>query len=268
MNKMCTQYNRGKKKKKKRRRLHTIDLAPVLFFLRLSPLTYWINKDECRSRVLSRGGPNNSTSKSLLEDTSTVFLKTTGYARVISYLYPASAISTATCPDLAKVSLKGSGERLRAAFSYYIQGLLRRRGNLRQRFRLAACDVTSRLLSGGRGTPRPYDRSFLPLCWTRLTSLQGRRGLCSSKSEGSTGRSSPSEGRVFLRRPAASGCRGPQGPILAFGWPPFFPPCHARRQLEMSSKASLGLLHGPGPGEQRDGGWRRCAEAAAIEALR
>lgn len=187
---------------------------------------------------------------------------------MVSYLYPASAISTDTCPDLAKVSLKGSGERLRAAFSYYIQSLLRRRGNLRQRFRLAACDVKSRLLSGGRGTPRPYDRSFLPLCWTALTFLQGRRGLCSSKSEGSTGRSPPSDGRVFRRRPAASGCRGPQGPILAFEWPPFFPPCHARRHQEMSSKAWLGLLHGPGPGDGA-GGWRRpCAEATAIEALR
>lgn len=149
---------------------------------------------------------------------------------------------------------------MRAAFSYYIQGLLRRRGNLRQRFRLAACDVTSRLLSGGRGTPRPYDRSFLPLCWPRLTSLQGRRGLCSSKSEGSTRRSPPSDGRVFLRRPAASGCRGPQGPILAFGWPSFFPPSHARPHLEMSSKAWLGLLHGPGPGE-RGGGGRWMEEA-------
>lgn len=155
-----------------------------------------------------------------------------------------------------------------AAFSYYIQGLLRRRGNLRQRFRLAACDAaTSRChVSGGRGTPRPYDRTFLPLCWTRLTSILGRR---SSKSQGSTGRSPPSDGRVFLRRPAASGCRGPQGPILAFGWRPFFPPCHARRHLKMSSKAWLGLLHGPGPGEQGADGWRRrCAEAAAIEVLR
>ena len=179
---------------------------------------------------------------------------------MVSYLYPASAISTDTCPDLAKVSLKGSGERLRAAFSYYIQSLLRRRGNLRQRFRLAACDVKSRLLSGGRGTPRPYDRSFLPLCWTALTFLQGRRGLCSSKSEGSTGRSPPSDGRVFRRRPAASGCRGPQGPILALPRSPA--PGDVLEGLAGASPRA-------GPGEQGAGGWRRpCAEAAAIEALR
>lgn len=75
MNKMCIQYNTKEKKK------DVFFTRPI--WLRtsssswLGPLIYRINKDECRSKGLSRGGLNNSTSKSLLEDASTVFLKTT-----------------------------------------------------------------------------------------------------------------------------------------------------------------------------------------------
>lgn len=159
---------------------------------------------------------------------------------------------------------------MRAAFSYYIQGLLRRRANLRQRFRLAAYDVSFRLLSV-EGDPAPPGPNLPPAAMRGSAHLPpGPSRPHSSRSAGSSiGWFAPSDGRGFLRRSTASGCRGPEGPTLAFGWP------HSVRH---ATPADTGRSHGRpawsfsmGPALESRGpvGSRRPrAGVAAIAALR
>lgn len=91
----------------------------------------------------------------------------------LTLLYPVPAICTAGCPDLAKGLCERVGGRLRAAFLYYIHGPSPAAGNLPERLPQAACGCRIPASLGGRRTPRPYDRGFLPpLCGSPLTFLR------------------------------------------------------------------------------------------------
>lgn len=169
-------------------------------------------------------------------------LKTTGYTRDFLPLTLRLQSLQLDVQIRSKVSLKGSGKRLRAAFSYYIHGPSTAADRSSPAFPTGRKRLSHPGFSRveGRSEARP---SIVPPAtkWDSAHLRPDRRGLCLPGSEGSfTQRSPPSDDPVFLvflRRPAASGSRGPEGPTLAFGWPPFFTPCLARRRRETSSKA-------------------------------
>lgn len=146
---------------------------------------------------------------------------------------------------------------MRAAFPYYIQGLLRPRVRLRQPFRLAASDVTSRLLSGGRRTRAPTIRRSSG-CYAFL---QDRGDLCRSRSKGSTtGRVPRSEGRVLCADPPPQAAEAPKSQPWPSGGH------HSSRHATPARRLQGGVLEGrlgasawPGPGEQGSGGVEEAA---------
>lgn len=189
----------------------------------------------------------------------------TGYPRhLLPLLYPASAISTVRRPDLAR-SLKRVGGKVESSFFIlYTQAFY---GDSVSNWPRAV--VASRLLSGGGKTRGPrIDRSSRRDSGPRSPSSRPieasvHPGLRARPRAGLPSRAG--DGRVFLLRPAASGRRSPEGPALAFRWPPFFPPRHARRHFRGVLVGLAGAPRGPGPGEQGAGG---VGEAAAMQAHR
>lgn len=126
------------------------------------------------------------------------------------------------------------------------------RVNLRQLFQLAACHVISRLLSCGRKSRTPiinpsslhYEGHSSPSSRTMETSVvPGLRAL-------QPGCSLPAMARCSCTDPPPQAIEDLRGQP----WPSFchYSFCHATPANigGMSSKAWLGLHHGPSPGEQ------------------
>lgn len=164
---------------------------------------------------------------------------------------------------------------MRAAFSYYIH-----RPSPATAFPMGRVRLSRLGSSRVEGRPaRPSDRSFLsPRFGAPLTFVQAHRGFCSSRSACSaTG--GPS--RPLLARPgpamAERSCSDPPPPQAAEAPKAQPRPSGGRRSFrhatlaatfEASSKAWLGLLRGPDPGERGERGAGGAVEAAAIRAHR
>lgn len=154
---------------------------------------------------------------------------------------------------------------MRAAFPYYIQGLLRWQVHLRQRFRLAACAVTSRLLWGGRRIRAPtIHRSSGRDASSRTMETSDDPGLRAPQLGGSLPVMSKCCTQIRSLR-----LQRPQRANLGLWVATILPSKPRLPTLGESSKAWLGLLHGPALENRSPAGSRRSnGEGAAIMALR
>lgn len=150
---------------------------------------------------------------------------------------------------------------MRAAFSYYIH-----RPSTATAFPIGRVRLSRLGFSLVEGRPAAQG-SIVPLAVIRglLTFVQAHRGLGSSRSACSATGGPPVPCRRWQSVLAQTRRRSPEGPALAFRWPPFFPPRHARRHFRGVLEGLAGAPRGPGPGEQGAGG---VGEAAAMQAHR
>lgn len=113
---------------------------------------------------------------------------------------------------------------MRAAFSYYVQGLLRRRVNLRQRCRRP--HAMSRPGFSGWEEGPTIDRSSGRYAGAPLTFLQGRRGLCASRSGGARqpGGLLPAMAQCSCADPPPPAAEAPKGQARPSGG------CHSSRR--------------------------------------